>query len=162
MFQIILMELIGANGVMALKDAPALSTGNAHSVTDSVSYLHMMMDSSTDLEYIESAYGASSDSNSLEEKHNPRGHNHKKPQHSKLQGGCKNEKTDKDEEPKKNTCPRSHIELTRTSACGTRSTRATALGPSAMSSRWLSTFKPHHKCMVELGGYGEKEDAGSN
>ena len=56
------MELTGANGMTALKDAPALSTGNAHSVTDSVSYLHMMMDSSADLEYIESVYSASSDS----------------------------------------------------------------------------------------------------
>ncbi len=42
--QTILMELAGADGVRVLKDAPAPSTGMVHSVADSVSFLHSMMD----------------------------------------------------------------------------------------------------------------------
>ncbi len=54
----------------ALKDAPAPNAGTAHSVANSVSYLNsMMLNSDTDTEYTESAYGASSDSGSSEEQH---------------------------------------------------------------------------------------------
>ncbi len=42
--QTILTELAGADGVRVLKDAPAPSAGMAHSVADSVSFLHSIMD----------------------------------------------------------------------------------------------------------------------
>jgi hypothetical protein len=61
--QTILTELAGADGVRALRDAPAPNAGTAHSVANWVSFLNsMMLNSDADLEYTESAYGASSDS----------------------------------------------------------------------------------------------------
>ncbi len=68
LLQTILTELAGADGVRALKDAPAPNAGTAHLVANSVSFLNsMMLNSDTDTEYTESAYGASSDSGSSEE-----------------------------------------------------------------------------------------------
>jgi hypothetical protein len=68
LLQTILTELAGADGVRALKDAPAPNAGTAHSVADSVSFLNTMMNGDTNLEYTESAYGASSHSGSSEER----------------------------------------------------------------------------------------------
>ncbi len=65
--QIILKELSGADGVRKLKDAPAPNAGAAQSVTEAVTYLQTMMEADTDSEYTELAYGASTDSDSLEE-----------------------------------------------------------------------------------------------
>ena len=77
--QIILTELAGANGVRVLKDASAPSTGAAHSLAGLVSFLHSMMDGDdSNLEYTESAYGATSNSKSLEEERKPCGHDRKK------------------------------------------------------------------------------------
>ncbi len=71
--QTILTELAGADGVRALRDAPAPNAGTTHSVANSVSFLNsMMLNSDTDSEYTESAYGASSDSGSSEEKRKSR------------------------------------------------------------------------------------------
>jgi hypothetical protein len=54
--QTILTELMGADGVRALKDAPAPNTGTSHSVANSVSFLNsMMLNSDTNSEYTESA-----------------------------------------------------------------------------------------------------------
>ncbi len=105
--QTILTELAGADGVRALKDAPAPNTGTAHSVANSVSYLNsMMLNSDTDMEYTESAYGASSDSGSSEEQRKSSEREHKKPKKAKARKNKKKEK-DKDNKPKKkkNTCP---------------------------------------------------------
>jgi hypothetical protein len=66
--QTIITELAGADGVRALKDAPAPNAGTAHSVADSVSFLNTMMNGDTDSKYTKSAYGASSDSGSSEER----------------------------------------------------------------------------------------------
>jgi hypothetical protein len=72
--QTILTELAGADGVRVLKDAPAPSAGTAHSMADSVSFLHSTMDGGdTNLEYTKSAYGATSTSELLEEERKPRG-----------------------------------------------------------------------------------------
>ena len=69
LLQTILMELAGADGVRALRDAPAPNAGTVHSVANLVSFLNsMMLNSDTDSEYTKSAYGASSDSGSSEEK----------------------------------------------------------------------------------------------
>jgi hypothetical protein len=101
----------------------------------------MMLNSDTDSEYTESAYGASSDSGSSEERRKSREREHKKPKKAKACEKKKKEK-DKDDEPKKNTCPiarnttaRSPIASSQTNACGTRYIRDTASSQSAMSSR---------------------------
>jgi hypothetical protein len=71
--QDIMKELAGADGVRKLKDAPAPGTGTAHSVANSVSYLSAMMDADTDMDYSESAYAATSDSELYKETRKPRG-----------------------------------------------------------------------------------------
>jgi hypothetical protein len=90
--------------VKALKDAPAPNAGTVHSVADSVSFLNTMMNGDTNSEYTESAYGASSDSGLSEEWHKYRKREHKK---TKKPKSCRKKKKakDKDNEPKKNTCP---------------------------------------------------------
>jgi hypothetical protein len=132
LLQTILTELAGADGVRALKDAPALNAGTAHSVADSVSFLNTMMNSDTNSEYTKSAYSASSDSGSSEEWRKYCKREHKKTKKPKSCGKKKKVK-DKDNEPKKNTSPTarnttagSPIALNRTNACGTRSIRDTA------------------------------------
>jgi hypothetical protein len=83
--QTILTELAGAGGERALKDAPVPNAGTAHSVANSVSFLNsMMMNGNTDSEYTESAYGASSDSGTSEERHKSRDREHKKPRSPSL------------------------------------------------------------------------------
>ena len=67
LLQDIMKELAGADGVHDFKDTPAPGTGTAHSVADSVSYLSAMMDANTDTDYLESAYAATSDSESYKE-----------------------------------------------------------------------------------------------
>ena len=53
--QIILTELVGADGARALKDAPAPNAGTVYSVANSVSFLNsMMMKGDTNSEYTES------------------------------------------------------------------------------------------------------------
>ncbi len=66
-------ELAGADGVRKLKDAPAPGTGAAHSVANLVSYLSAMMDANTDMDYSESVYAATSNSESYKEMRKPRG-----------------------------------------------------------------------------------------
>ncbi len=63
-----------------------------------------MMNGDTNSEYTESAYGASSDSGLSEEWHKYRKREHKK---TKKPKSCRKKKKakDKDNEPKKNTCP---------------------------------------------------------
>ncbi len=85
--QTILTELAGANGVRVLNDAPTPSAGMAHSMADLVSFLHSMMDGGdTNSEFTESAYGATSTSESLEEERKPRGRNCNKDKQSKSCG----------------------------------------------------------------------------
>jgi hypothetical protein len=82
--QTILTELAGADGVRVLKDAPAPSAGMAHSVADSVSFLHSMMDGGdTNLDYTKSVYGATSTSESSEEERKSRGRDRNKDKQSK-------------------------------------------------------------------------------
>jgi hypothetical protein len=124
--QTILTELVGADGVRVLRDAPAPNAGTAHSVPNSVSFLNsMMLNSDTDSEYTESAYGATSDSGSSEQKRKSCEREHKKPKKATAREKKRNEKA-KEDEPKKNTCPhckkyhrKSPIALSPTNACGT-------------------------------------------
>ena len=105
--QIMLTELAGADGVRVLKNAPAPSAGTAHSVADSVSLIHKMMDrDDSNSEYTKSAYSTTSISKLLEEERKPHGRDHKKDKRAKSHGK-KETKTKKDnnEAPAKNTCP---------------------------------------------------------
>ena len=105
LLQTILTELAGADGVRALQDAPAPNAGTVHLVTNLVSFLNsMILNSTTDLKYTESAYDVSSDNGSSEEQCKSREHKHKKPKKAKACEKKKKEK-DKDDESKKNTCP---------------------------------------------------------
>ncbi len=64
-----------------------------------------MMGEDTGSTYTKLAYGVSSNSFLYEEERKPRARKCKKSQRSKLQGGCGKQKKDKDNKPKKNTCP---------------------------------------------------------
>jgi hypothetical protein len=105
LLQIILKELAGTNNAWVLKDALALSAGTVHLVAKSVSYLQVMMNKDTDSAYTKSAYGTNSDSDSSEKERKPRGHDRKKSHRSKSRNGCRRQKKDKDNDPKKNMCP---------------------------------------------------------
>jgi hypothetical protein len=71
--QTILTELAGADGVRALKDAPAPNATTRRSAANSISFLNTMMnDNTTTSEYTKSAYSTSSDSSSLEEQRKSR------------------------------------------------------------------------------------------
>jgi len=164
--QTILTELEGADGMRALRDAPAPNAGTAHSVTNSVSFLNfMMLNSDTDSEYTESAYGASSDSGSSEEQRKSREREHKKPKKAKACENKKKEK-DKDNEPKKNTCPhckkyhRKKPHRVQPDKC-TWDKKYKGCRFKLICDELEVDFKPHIKFLVELGGYAEKNDSGS-
>ncbi len=81
--QFILKELVSANGVRVLKDAPAPGTGTVHLVAKSVSCLQAMMGEDTDCAYTKLGYGVSSNSNLYKEEPKPRAYECKKSQRSK-------------------------------------------------------------------------------
>ena len=81
--QTILTELVEANEVRALKDAPAPNAGTAHSLANSVTFLNSIMNIDSDSDYTESAYGASSDSGSFEERRKSRERENKKTKKAK-------------------------------------------------------------------------------
>jgi hypothetical protein len=166
LLQVILMELVEADGVRILKDTPAPSTGAAHSVTDSVSYLQAVMDGDTSSKYTELAYGACTNSNLLEEVQKLHGRNCKKSQHSKLHVGHKEKKKDKDNKPKKNTCPhckkfhcRKHHCVNPDKCMWNKKYKGYRF--KSISDEIKVAFKPPHKLLAELGGYAEKEALGS-
>ncbi len=104
LLQDIMKELAGADGVRELKDPPAPGTGTEHSVAESVSYLQAMMDANdTDTDYSESAYGATSDSDSSKETRKPRGR--KRHKSKSCHGGCEKDKKGAKKQQEKNTCP---------------------------------------------------------
>jgi hypothetical protein len=166
--QTILTELAGADGVRALKDAPAPNAGTAHSVATSVSYLNsMMLNSDTDTEYTESAYGASSDSGSSEEQRKPREREHKKPKKAKARENKKKEK-DKDDKPKKkkNTCPhckkyhRKKPHRVEPDKCMWNK-KYKGYRFKSICDELEVEFKPRIKFLADLGGYAEKNDSDS-
>jgi hypothetical protein len=163
--QTILMELAGANGVRALKDAPAPNAGTAHLVANSVSFLNSMMNINSKSDYTESAYGASSDSGSSEERRKSCKRKNKKTKKSKSCGKKKKEKA-KDDEPKKNTCPHCkkyhrkkshHIEPDK---CMWNK-KYKGYHFKSICFELKIDFKPRIKFTGDLGGYAEKEDLGS-
>ncbi len=87
LLQFILKELVGANGIRDVNDAPAPGTEIVHLVAKSVSFLQVMIGEDTDSVYTKSAYGVSSNRDLSEEERKPHACEHKKSQCSKLQGG---------------------------------------------------------------------------
>jgi hypothetical protein len=158
--QTILTELAGADGVRALRDAPAPNAGTAHSVANSVSFLNSMM-----LNSDKSAYGACSDSGSSEEKRKSREREHKKPKKATAREKKKKEKA-KDDEPKKNTCP--HFKKYHRKKPHRVEPDKCMWNKKYKGYRFKSIcdelevdFKPRIKFSADLGGYVEKDDSGS-
>jgi hypothetical protein len=165
LLQTILTELAGANGVRALKDAPALNAGTAHSVATSVSFLNSMMNIDSESDYTESANGASSDSGSSEERRKSRKRENKKTKKSKSRGKKKKEKA-KDDEPKKNTCPHFKKYYRKKSHCVKLdkcmwNKKYTGYCFKSICDELEVDFKPRIKFTADLGGYAKKEDSGS-
>jgi hypothetical protein len=166
--QTILTELAGANGVRVLKDAPAPSTGTAHSMANSVSFLHSMMDGGdTNLEYTKSAYGATATSESSEEERKPRACNHNKDKQSKSCGKQeKKKKKDNIDAPAKNTCPhckkfqpRKPHRIDPDKCMWNKKYKGYRF--KSICNKLEVAFKPCHKFTAELGGYTDKEDSES-
>ncbi len=84
LLQFILKELVGADGVRVLKEAPAPGTGTMHLVAKSIYYLQAMMGEDTNSPYTKLAYGVSSDSDSSKGERKPRACKRKKSQCPKL------------------------------------------------------------------------------
>jgi len=149
--------------VRALQDAPAPNAGTAHSVANLVSFLNsMMLNSNTDKEYTESAYGASSDSGSSEERCKSREREYKKPKKAKAHEKKKKEK-DKVDEPKKNTCPHCkkyhHKKPHRVEPDKCMwNKKYKGYCFKTICDELEVDFKPRIKFSAELGGYAEKNN----
>ncbi len=124
-----------------------------------------MMNSNTNSEYTESAYGASSNSGSSEERRKYRERVHKKTKKSK---SCKKKKKakDKDNDPKKKTCPHCkkyhrrkshHVEPDK---CMWNK-KYKGYRFKSICNELEVEFKPCIKFTADLGGYAEKKDSGS-
>jgi hypothetical protein len=164
--QTILMELAGADGVRALKDAPAPNATTGRSVANSISFLNTMMNNDTTAsKYTESAYGASSNSGSSEEQRKSCERKHKK---TKMSKSCKKKKKekDKDKKPKKNTCP--HCKKYHRKKSHRIDPDKCMWNKKYKGYRFKSicnelevAFKPRITFTADLGGYVAKEDSGS-
>jgi len=137
-----------------------------HSVTNLVSFLNsMMLNSDTDSEYPESAYGASSDRGSSEEQRKSREHEHKKPKKAKA---CEKKKKEKDtnDEPKKNTCPhckkyhRKKPHRVEPDKCMWNK-KYKEYRFKLICDELELDFKPRIKFAADLRGYAKKDDLGS-
>jgi hypothetical protein len=163
LLQDIMKELTGADGVRKLKDAPAPGTGTAHSVADSVSYLQAMMDIDMDTNYSESAYAATSDSNSSKETCKPRGGDCKSKSHH---GGRKKDKNGAKKQHEKNTCP--HCKKFQRTKPHSVSKDEYMWNKKYKGYQFKSicnelevALKPCHKFTADLGGYAEWDSNGS-
>ncbi len=165
LLQTILMEFAGADGVRALKDAPEPNAGTVHSVANSVSFLNSMMNINSKSDYTESAYGASSDSGSSEERYKSREHENMKAKKSKSHGKKKKEKA-KDDKPKKDTCPhckkyhRKKFHCIKPDKCMWNK-KYKGYRFKSICNELKVDFKPRIKFTADLGRYAEKEDSGS-
>jgi hypothetical protein len=145
LLQFILKELAGADGARALKDAPTPGTGTAHLVAESVSYLQAMMGEDTNSGYTKLAYGISltatrprtNASHAHASARNPNAPSCKVATGNRRRKKMTNQRRIR-APTAKSSIARSPIKLNRTSACGTRSTRATASNLSATSLKWHS------------------------
>jgi hypothetical protein len=163
LLQFILKELVGANGVSVLKDAPAPGTGTAHLVAKSVSYLQAMMGEDTNSAHTELGYGRSSDRNSSEEEQKQRARKCKKSQRSKSCSGRRKKKKDKDNKQKKNMCPhckkfhRKMPHQVEPDKCMWNK-KYKGYRFKLICDKLEGAFKPHHKFAAKLGGYASKDN----
>jgi hypothetical protein len=159
LLQDIMKELAGADGVRILKGAPAPGTGTAYSVADSVSYLQAMMDADTDMDYSESAYAATSDSNLSKEMRKPRGRDRKsKSRHGRRE---KNKKGAK-KQHEKNTCPHCKKFHHTKPHCVSEdecmwNKKYKGYRFKSICNKLEGAFKPCHKFTADLGGYAEQD-----
>jgi hypothetical protein len=161
LLQIILKEMVGADSMRILKDALASGAGTAHSVAKLVSYLQAMMGEDTNSAYTKLVYSVNSDSNSSEGERKPRGRNCKKFQRSKLPGGCRKQKEDKDDEPKKNMCPhckklhhKKPHQVEQDRCMWNKKYKGYHF--KSISDELEVVFKPCHKVSAEIGRYASK------
>ncbi len=157
----------GSQRVQVLKDAPTHSAGVAHSIANSVSYLHPMMDSDIDSTYTKLAYGIGTDSDLSEEERKPHRRNCKKKPAFQFMQGREKTKKKKDDKPKKNTCPRCNKFHRMKPHCVnpdkcTWNKKYKVYHFKSICNEIKVAFKPCHKFLAELGGYVEKEDSGSD
>jgi hypothetical protein len=163
LLRIIPKELAGADGMQVLKDTPAPGTGTTHLVAKLVSHLQAMMGEDTDSAYTKLVYGVSFNSNFSKEELKPRARDCKKSQHSKLHGRCKKQKTDKDDEAKKNRCPhckkfhRKKPHQVKPDKCMWNK-KYKGYHFKLICDKLEVAFKPHHKFSAELGGYASKDN----
>jgi hypothetical protein len=162
--QNIMKELAGVDGVRKLKDVPAPGTGTAHSVANPVSYLSAMMDADTDTDYSESAYAATSHSESYKETCKPRGC--KRHKFKSRHGGRKKDKKGSKKQQEKNTCPHCkrchHIKPHRVSKDKCMwNKKYKGYQFKSIFDELEVAFKPRHKFAEDLGGYAERDSNGS-
>jgi hypothetical protein len=143
LLQFILKELAGADGGRVLKDAPAPGTGTTHLVAKSLSYLQVMMGEDTNFAYTESAYGESYNSDSSKDEcMHASARNPNAPSCEVAAGNRRRKKMTSQRRMRaptaKSSIARNPIKSNQTSACGTRSTRATDSNLSATSLKWHS------------------------
>ncbi len=127
-----------------------------------------MMGKDTDSAHTKSAYGVSSDSNLSEEERKPCARKHKKSQCSKSRSGCGKKKKDKDDKPKKNTCPHCkkfhcknphQVELDK--CMWNKKYKGYCF--KSICNELEVAFKPCHKFAAKLGGYAsEGNKSGDN
>jgi hypothetical protein len=122
----------------------------------------MMLNSDTDSEYTESAYGASSDSSFSEEKRKSCEREHKKPKKAMAREKKKKEKV----KAKKNTCPhckkyhRKKPHRVEPDKCmWTKKYKGYRF--KLICDELEVDFKPRIKFSADLGRYAEKDDSGS-
>jgi hypothetical protein len=120
-----------------------------------------MMGEDTDSAYTKSVYNLSYNSDLSKEECKTPTHECKKSQCSKLQGGHRKQKKDKDNEPKKNTCPHCkkfhckkphQVELDK---C-TWNKKYKGYCFKSISNELKVAFKPCHKFSAKLGGYARE------
>ncbi len=163
LLQFILKELVGADDVRILKDAPAPGTETTHLVAKSVSYLQAMMGKDTDFAHTKSAYGVSSDSDSSEEECKPSAREREKSQCSKSRSGRGKKKKDKDNKPTKNTCPhckkfhRKKPHQVKPDKCMWNK-KYKGYRFKSICNKLKVAFKPRHKFAALLGRYASKDN----
>jgi hypothetical protein len=161
----ILKELVGADGVRDYKEAPAPSPGAAHSVTDAVTFLQQMIVGDND-DYSESAFGVSTDSDSLKETRRAKSRSGR--DKTKTKDKKKDKKKDKrkskkkDEEWEKNDCP--HCKKFHRKKPHKVEPEKCMWNKKYKGYRFKSIcdeleveFKPRHTFSAELGGYEDSD-----
>ncbi len=167
LLQDIMKELAGADGVHELKDAPAPGTGTVHSVADLVSYLQAMMDADMDIDYLESAYAATSDSDLSKEMRKPCGC--KRHKSKSRHGGREKVKKGAKKLQEKNTCPHCKKFHRIKPHCVSEdkcmwNKKYKGYQFKSICDKLEVAFKPRHKFRADLGGYAERDSdsSGSN